>query len=56
MTGPFNRIVEAVANIAKNLGGTVTNDSGNRLADNLEVIADKASDLGGGGGGSGDNG
>ena len=38
MSGPFNRIIEAVAAIATKLGATVT-ESGNRLADNLEGIA-----------------
>ena len=49
MSGPFSRVVEAVALIASKLGATVTS-SGNRLADNLEGIAEAVS---GGGGGSG---
>lgn len=48
MNGPFSRIIEAVAEIATNLGGTISTNSGNRLADSLEVIADKAEDLSGG--------
>jgi len=42
MNGPFSRIVDAVAEIAKNLGGAISQPTGNRLADNLEVIANKA--------------
>ena len=49
MTGPFSRIIDAVAQIATKLGATVPN-TGNRLADNLEGIAN--ADIGGGGGGA----
>lgn len=38
MTGPFNRVVEAVAKLAEKFGGP-TQNSGDRLADCLEVIA-----------------
>lgn len=45
MNGPFSRVIDAVAAIATNLGGTVSKNTGNRLADNLEVIASKVSGL-----------
>jgi len=48
MTPPFYRVIEAVAAIAQKLGATV-NNTGDRLADNLEGIAN--ADIGGGGGG-----
>ena len=46
MSGPLNRVIEAVALIATKLSATVTN-TGNRLADNLEAIAEVV-DSGGG--------
>lgn len=49
-SGPFNRIIDAVANIAQKLGATVSS-TGNRLADNLDGIANVVTP--GGGGGSG---
>ena len=39
-SGPFNRVVDACAKLADKFGG-VTNSTGNRLADSLEVIAGK---------------
>jgi len=39
MTRPFNRVIEAVAAIAAKLGATVSS-TGDRLADNLEAIAE----------------
>lgn len=50
MTRPFSRVVDAVAEIARKMGGTVVN-KGDRLADNLEAIAEVAGSGGGGGGG-----
>lgn len=41
MTRPYSRVIEAVAAIANKLGADVDN-RGDRLADNLEAIADKA--------------
>ena len=51
-SGPFNRIIDAVANIAQKLGATV-NSTGNRLADNLDGIANVVTPGGGGGSDSG---
>lgn len=53
MNGPFSRIIEAVVKIATNLGGVVSNITGNRLADALEVIAEQSEDIRTGTGGSG---
>lgn len=53
MKGTFNRVIEAVSNIATNLGGEIAKHTGNRLADALEAIASKAEDIGGGGSGGG---
>lgn len=39
-SGPFNRVIDACAKLADKFGG-VTNSTGNRLADSLEVIAGK---------------
>lgn len=50
MTRPFSRVIDAVAEIARKMGGTVVN-KGDRLADNLEAIAEVAGSGGGGGGG-----
>ena len=49
MNGPFNRVIDAVVSIATNLGGTISTHTGNRLADALEVIANYAKNLKGGG-------
>ena len=38
MSRPYSRIIEAVAGIASKLGASVTS-KGDRLADNLEAIA-----------------
>lgn len=51
MSGPYSRVIEAVAAIAAKLGATVT-PTGNRLADNLDGIASVVTPGGGGGGGS----
>ena len=42
MNGTFNRIIEAVANLATKLYGKPIPSTGNRLADCLEVIATEA--------------
>lgn len=49
-SAPFSRVIEAVARIAAKFDVAVKN-TGNRLADNLEAIAD--ADIGGGGSGGG---
>lgn len=46
MTRPFSRVIDAVAAIAEKLGATVVN-KGDRLADNLEAIAQVAGSGGG---------
>ena len=51
MSGPFSRVIDAVAAIATKLGATVAS-TGNRLADNLEGIADKINGSSSGGAGS----
>jgi len=48
-SGPFSRIIDAVEKIAAKFDVTVKN-TGNRLADNLEAIAD--ADIGDGGSGA----
>lgn len=52
MTRPFSRVIDAVAEIARKMGGTIVN-KGDRLADSLEAIAEVAGSGGGGGGGAG---
>ena len=47
------RVVDAVGNIATKLGATVTTNTGNKLADNLEAIVAVAGSGSGGGSGVG---